>query len=99
MVAHLRLAERPIGTLGPIASESDVHFFCVGRDRWSIYDRRLDPAVPDAFLGRLQRIAGVYEIGFADASRPRVYCASLAAARTEFVEVRVGRRAALRIVD
>ncbi|RKR72985.1 hypothetical protein [Frondihabitans australicus] len=98
MTTRLTIVERPEGVLGPITSESEVHFFCTGRDRWSIYDRRLDPASPDAFLGRLSRIAGIYEVAFADDSRPRAYCASLNAVRTEFVGIAGQARPALRIV-
>ncbi len=98
MAPRLTLLERPAGVLGPITSESEVHFFCTGRDRWSIYDRRLDEASPDAFLGRLTRIAGIFEVVFADESRPRAYCASLAAARVEFVGSSRGSRPALRVV-
>lgn len=85
MAARLKLLDRPDGARGPLASESDVHFFCTGRDRWSIYDRRLDPADPAAFLGRLRRIAGLFEVTFADADLPRSYCTSLNESRAQFV--------------
>ncbi|ARC57686.1 hypothetical protein AS850_11445 [Frondihabitans sp. 762G35] len=98
MAAHLTLLDRPAGAPSPLTSESEVHFLCVGRDRWSIYDRRLDPADPAAFLGRLQRIAGLFEVTFADPARPRVWCVSLAASRAEFVDRRVPGRPRLRLV-
>jgi hypothetical protein len=98
MAAHLTLLDRPAGAASPLTSESEVHFVCVGRDRWSIYDRRLDPADPDAFLGRLRRIAGLFEVTFADPARPRVWCVSLAASRAEFVDRRVPGRPLLRLV-
>ncbi|WP_286344541.1 hypothetical protein [Frondihabitans sucicola] len=99
MTAQLRLVERPDGVRGPIASESDVHFFCIGRDRWTIYDRRVDPAAPGAFLGRLRRVAGLFEVSFADPDRPRAYCASLNDSRSQFVGHQApARRPALRLV-
>jgi hypothetical protein len=99
MGARLTLLDRPDGAHGPLASESDVHFFCTGRDRWSAYDRRLDPAIPGAFLGRLRRLAGIFEVSFADISLANVYCASLNDSRAHFVEVgRPRGRTALRLV-
>jgi hypothetical protein len=99
MAARLRLLERPDGVRGPLTSETDVDFFCVGRDRWAIYDRRLDPAAPGAFLGRLQRVAGVFEVSFADLERPHAYCASLNDSRSQFVgAAQPTRRPALRLV-
>jgi hypothetical protein len=98
MAAHLTLLDRPEGTPSPLTSESEIHYFCVGRDRWRIYDRRLDPADPAAYLGRLQRVAGVFEVTFAEAARPRVWCTSLAASRAEFVDRPAPRRVRLRLV-
>lgn len=99
MAARLRLLDHPDGARGPITSEADVHFFCVGRDRWAIYDRRVDPAALGAFLGRLQRVAGVFEVTFADIDRPHAYCASLNDSRSEFVGLALpSRRPALRLV-
>lgn len=99
MAPQLTLVERPGGALGPISSESEVEFFCVGRDRWSIYDRRLPAEAPAAFLGRLQRVAGVYAVSFADPDRPRAYTTSLADSRAHFVGGPVSLRPFLCIVD
>jgi len=85
MAAQLRLLERPEGAGGALTTEADVHFFCTGRDRWAAYDRRIDPRAPQAFLGRLQRIAGLFEVSFADPERQRAYCVSLNESRSHFI--------------
>jgi hypothetical protein len=99
MAVQLRLLERPFGAHGPVTSEADVHFFCTGRDSWAAYDRRIDPRAPKAFLGRLQRIAGLFEVSFADPERQHAYCVSLNESRAHFVgSIDPYRRPALRLV-